>query len=112
VSSVCSHRIDRAALLSELHRFEWSALAPALCETVRLLESGKFERLSDAHLNEIANYRAVELDDEVFFDRAFTPGKEAAASLAFARYLGIDTVLKDLRSLRASIGCDHGQVAA
>ena len=112
MSSVCRHRVDRAALLDELHRFEWSALAPALCETVRLLESGKFDRLSESDLNEIANYRAVELDDEIFFDRAFTPGKEAAASLAFARYLGIDAVLKDLRSLAASIGCDPSRVAA
>ena len=112
MSSIRSHRIYGAALLDELHRFEWSALAPALCETVRLLESGKFDRLSDSDLNEIANYRSVEIDDELFFDRAFTPGKEAAASLAFARYLGIDAVLKDLRSLRASIGCSPAQVAA
>lgn len=112
MSSIRCHRVDQTALLDELHRFEWSALAPALCETVRLLESGKFEQLSDSDLNEIANYRAVELDDEVFFDRAFTPGKEAAASLAFARYLGIDAVLEDLRSLRASIGCQCSQVAA
>lgn len=112
MSPIRSDRIDRDALLEELHRFEWSALAPALCETVRLLESGKFDQLSDSDLNEIANYRAVELDDEVFFHRAFTSGKEAAASLAFARYLGIDAVLDDLHSLRASIGCSPAQVTA
>jgi hypothetical protein len=71
----------------------------------RLLESDKFERLSDSDLHEIANYRAVELEDDVFFERAFTPGKEAAATLGFARHLGRDAVLGDLHRLRATLGC-------
>ncbi len=94
-----------SSMLDELHALEGSALTPALCETVRLLESGKFERLRDSDLHEIANYRAVELDDDVFFERAFTPGKEAAATLGFARYLGRETVLGDLHRLRAALGC-------
>jgi hypothetical protein len=94
-----------ASMLEELHALEWSALAPALCETLRLLESDKFERLGDAHLQDIANYRAVELDDDVFFERAFTSGKEAAATLAFARHLGREIVLGDLHRLRAALGC-------
>jgi hypothetical protein len=92
-------------MLDELHALEWSALTPALCETLRLLESDKFEHLRDSDLHEIANYRAVELEDDVFFERAFTPGKEAAATLAFARYLGRETVLGDLHRLRATLGC-------
>jgi hypothetical protein len=89
----------------QLHRFERSALTPALRETVRLLESDKFERLTEADIRAIANYRAVELDDEIFFERPFTPGKEAAAALAFARQLGRDVVLRDLERLRATLGC-------
>jgi hypothetical protein len=99
-------------MLDELHALEWSALTPALCETVRLLESDKFECLSDSDLHEIANYRAVELEDDVFFERAFTPGKEAAATLAFARYLGRETVLGDLHRLRAALGCSCHPSAA
>ena len=89
----------------QLHRFERSALMPALNETVRLLESDKFASLTEADIRTIANYRAVELDDEIFFERPFTPGKEAAAALAFARQLGRDVVLRDLEQLRATLGC-------
>lgn len=91
--------------LAELHRFEGDVLPPALCEAIRLLESDKFERLTDADVLAVANYRAIELEDEPFFARAFTPGKEAAASLGFARLLGRDVVLDDLRRLRATLGC-------
>jgi hypothetical protein len=93
------------ALLEELHALEWSALTPALCEAIRLLESEKFDQLTDAHIREIASYRAVDLEDETFFERAFSPGKEAAASLAFALRLGRDTVLDDLQRLRSALGC-------
>jgi hypothetical protein len=54
----------------------------------------------------------VEPDDDVFFERAFTPGKEAAATLAFARYLGREIVLGDLHRLRAALGCPcHAETA-
>ena len=93
------------ALLGELHALEWSALTPALCEAIRLLESDKFDQLTDAHVREIASYRSVELAEEIFFERAFSPGKEAAASLAFALRLGRGIVLDDLQRLRAALGC-------
>ena len=92
------------ALPEQLLHFEGSALSPSLRETVRLLESDRFACLTDADVHEIANYRSVELDDRVFFERPFTPGKEAAATLAFARHLGRETVLRDLRLLGASLG--------
>ena len=88
-----------------LHDFEGAALTPALRETVRLLESDKFPRLTSADILEIANYRAIEIDDEEFFGRPFTPGKEAAATLGFAQHLGRDVVLRDLRQLRSALGC-------
>ncbi len=89
-----------------LHSFEGAALTPALRETVRLLESDKFPRLTHADIREIANYRAIEIDDEVFFERSFTPGKEAAATLAFAQFLGREVVLRDLRQLWATLDCE------
>ncbi len=92
-------------LLADLHHLEGTALPPALCEAIRLLESDRFEQLTDAHIHEVASYRAIELGDETFFERAFTPGKEAAASLGFARLLGRERVLDDLRRLRDSLGC-------
>jgi hypothetical protein len=76
-----------------------------LCESIRLLQSDRFELLSDADVRAVADYRAIELGDEVFFERAFSQGKEAAASLAFARLLGREQVLEDLRLLRDSLGC-------
>jgi hypothetical protein len=91
--------------LAELRRFESDVLPPALCEAIRLLESDKFECLTDSDILAVANYRAIELGDEPFFERAFTPGKEAAASLGFARLLGRDVVLEDLRRLRQTLGC-------
>ncbi len=92
------------ALPEQLCQFEGSALSPSMCETVRLLESDRFACLTDADVHEIANYRSVELDDMVFFARPFTPGKEAAATLAFARRLGREAVLRDLRLLEATLG--------
>ena len=89
-----------------LHTFEAAALTPALRETVRLLESDKFARLTNADIREIADYRAIEIDDEVFFERSFTPGKEAAATLAFAQFLGREVVLRDLRQLWATLDCE------
>ena len=95
-----------ACILPEpLHTFEGAALAPALRETVRLLESDKFPRLTHADIREISDYRGIEIDDEVFFERSFTPGKEAAAMLAFAQFLGREVVLRDRRQLWATLGC-------
>jgi hypothetical protein len=91
--------------LAELHRFEAGALPPALCEAIRLLESERFAELTDAHILAVSNYQAISLGDAVFFERAFTPGKEAAASLGYARLLGRERVLDDLRRLRAALGC-------
>lgn len=96
---------SREALLDELRDLEWDVLLPSLCESIRLLESDAFENLTDADVREIANYRAIDVGQETFFERAFTPGKEAAASLAFARMLGREAVLGDLHHLHATLGC-------
>ena len=61
---------SREVLLDALHALEWSALTPAMCETLRLLESGKFERLTDADIHEVANYRAIDLAESAFQKRS------------------------------------------
>jgi hypothetical protein len=93
----------REELLAELHAMEWRATVPSLCEAIRLLASEKYECLTHQQIQEVANYRPIEVEDEVFFDRAFSPGKEAAASLGFARFLGRDVVLDDLQRLHATL---------
>lgn len=92
-------------LLQELRKLEWTVLLPSLHESMRLLGSDRFDVLTDDHVHAIANYRAVDLGDETFFEKAFSPGKEAAASLAFARIIGRNTVLGDLQHLHAALGC-------
>ena len=93
----------RQNLLAELHEIEWNATVPSLCEAIRLLASEKFEQLTNEHIRHVANYRAIELEDEVFFERAFSPGKEAAASLGYARAIGRDVVLDDLQRLHSTL---------
>jgi hypothetical protein len=95
-----------ATLLAELHLNESRAFPAALCEAIRLLESERFGELSDADIREVANYRTISLRGDEFFARAFTPGKEAAASLGLARLLGRERVLDDLLRLRAALGCE------
>ena len=47
-------------------------------------------------------YQAIKLGEEWFFDKAFTTGKEVAASLGYAMHLGREVVLEDIRRLRAT----------
>jgi hypothetical protein len=93
-------------LIAELHRLAAGASLPSLREAIRLLESEQFDALTPEHIRDVAGYRSIELGSERFFHRAFTPGKEAAASLAFARQLGRRVVLDDLQRLRDSLGSD------
>jgi hypothetical protein len=97
----------RDTLLEELHRFEWNVSLPALRESIRLIASAAFDRLTARDIQEVANYRSIRVGDEVFFEKAFTPGKEAAVSLAVARCLGRDLVLDDLQRLEASVAPTH-----
>jgi len=90
-------------LFAELQDHERRFTLPALEEAIRLLSSEKFSELTSEHIREVAEYRSIEIGEESFFERAFTPGKEAAASLGFARYLGREPVLEDLLRLRATL---------
>ena len=91
----------RTQLLEDLHRFAASARLPALRESIRLIRASCFEQVTQAQIHDVANYRSISVGEEVFFEKAFTPGKEAAVSLAVARWLGRELVLDDLERLEA-----------
>jgi len=93
---------DSDMLLAELHSLQGRLTLASITEAIRLLESEKFSRLTDRDVRDVANYRSIEIDDEPFFDKAFSAGKEAAASLAFAVTLGRNVVLEDLQRLQAT----------
>ena len=89
--------------MTELHGIERYLNLPSVEELIRLLRSGVFERLTDAQVRTVGEYGAIELAGESYFARAFSAGKEVAASLALARELGVCRVLCDLLALRASM---------
>ena len=89
--------------LAELWRHERRFTLPALEEAIRLLRSDKFGELTSEQIHAVGEYRSIEIGDESFFDKAFTPGKEAAASLGYARCVGRRLILEDLQRLRATL---------
>jgi hypothetical protein len=93
----------RASMLVELHQLERALTVASLSEAIRLLESDRFEELTDAQIREVAEYRPIRLGGERFFEKAWTRGKEVAAALGFARQLGPEAVRKDLLGLQASL---------
>lgn len=92
----------RQKLLTELRAMERGFTLPSLAEAIRLLESDRFPELTEEQIRSVAEYQAIELGSDCYFEKAFTPGKEAAASLGFARLLGREVVLEDLHRLLAS----------
>jgi hypothetical protein len=92
----------RKVQLAELLRLQKALTVASLSEAIRLLESEKFHRLTSAQIRAIAQYQAIEIAGERFFDKAFSTGKEAAGSLGYAQQLGREAVLEDLRRLRAA----------
>ena len=90
-------------LLAELHTWERQLVLRSLDEAIRLIESDKIEKLTDQHIHDIAEYDAITIDGECFFDKAFTRGKEVAACLAFAMELGWREALDDMVRLRATV---------
>ena len=99
--------------MSELHGIERYLNLPSVEELIRLLNSGRFERLTDADVRIVGEYGAIELGGESYFARAFSAGKEVAASLALIRELGVRAVLGDLLALRASmLGSNAPEVSA
>ena len=90
-------------LRSELHELARGLTLGSLAHLIRLLESGKFAELTSDQIRTVGEYRSIEVGGEPFFDEPFSTGKEAAGSLGFARTLGSEQVLEDLRRLNATL---------
>ena len=90
-------------LRADLRQIQRDLTEAALAEALRLLESPRFEQLTDEQVREVAEYRPIEIAGERFFQPAFSRSKEAGAMLGFARLLGADNVREDLVRLRASV---------
>ena len=90
-------------LLAELHRWERQLVLRSLDEAIRLIESDKIEKLSGQHLHCIAEYDAITIDGECFFDKAFSTGKEVAACLALAMEIGWREALDDMVRFRVTV---------
>jgi len=95
---------QKQRLRADLRHVQRDLTEASLAEALRLLDSPRFEGVTEQHIREVSEYRPIEIAGERFFERAFTPGKEAGAMLGFARVLGADSVRADLERLRASIG--------
>jgi hypothetical protein len=89
--------------LAALQRHEQLLTLASLEEAIRLLRSEQFDSLTHEHVRAVAEYGSIEIGDEAFFERAFSPGKEAAASLGYALHQGRQAVLADLLRLRATL---------
>jgi len=68
-----------------------------------LIESDKVEKLTGRHIQCIAEYDAITIDGECFFDKAFSSGKQVAACLAFAMEIGWREALDDMMRLRVTL---------
>ena len=87
----------------ELRQLQRDLTEPSLVEALRLLESPRFEKVTDQHVREVAEYRPIEVAGERFFERAWSRSKEAGAMLGFARLIGAGLVSRDLQRLRGSL---------
>jgi len=90
-------------LLAEFHSWERQLVLRSLNEAIRLIESEKVEKLTGQHIHRIAEYDAITIDGECFFDKAFSSGKEVAACLAFAMEIGWREALDDMLRFRLTV---------
>ena len=93
----------QSQLLAELHSWERQLVLRSLDEAIRLIESDKVEKLTGQHIHCIAEYDAITIDGESFFDKAFSSGKEVAACLGYAMAIGWQEVLEDMVRLRLAL---------
>jgi hypothetical protein len=86
----------RSELLAELRIWQRQLRLRSLEEAIRLIASDKIEKLTNQHIRCIAEYDAITIDGESFFDKAFSSGKEVAACLGYAMEIGWQEVLEDM----------------
>ena len=101
--SAAERNANKELLLQDLHDWERKLRLPSLNEAIRLLASDKFHKLTEKEIRCIAEYGAIQIDDEVFFRSSFSTGKEVAACLGHAMRLGNAAVLEDMTRLRATL---------
>jgi hypothetical protein len=97
------HHPAKKELLAELHTWERQLVLRSLDEAIRLIESGKAEKLTREHIHYVAEYHAIKVDGEWFFDKAFSGGKEVAVCLAIAMDIGWRETLDDMLRLRLTV---------
>lgn len=89
--------------MAALRQHEQRLTIASLEEAIRLLRSEKFDALTHEHVRAVAEYGSIEIGNEAFFERAFSAGKEAAASLGYALHQGRRVVLDDLLRLQSTL---------
>jgi hypothetical protein len=93
----------RNRLVRTLHEMELKLSTASVDELIRLIGSSHFQLLTPEQIRNVGNYQTIEIDGERYFERAFSPGKEASTSLALAHMIGREEALEDLLNLRASL---------
>ena len=96
-------RPAKEELIAELRNWERELVASSLDEAIRLIESDKAGKLTGRHIHAIAEYDAIVIEGELFFDKAFSSGKAVAACLAYAQEIGWREALDDLRQFRLTV---------
>jgi len=97
------HHPAKEELLAELRTWERELMLSSLNEAIRLIDSDKVQKLTGQHIHCIAEYDAISIDGEWFFDKAFSSGKQVAACLAIAMELGWRETLDDLVRFRVTV---------
>ena len=95
--------LAKERLLAELHNWERQLVLRSLDEAIRLIGSDKVEKVTEQHIHCVAEYDAITIDGECFFDKAFSSGKVVAACLAFAMEIGWREALDDLLRFRLTV---------
>ena len=94
----------RNRLIGTLHEMELQLRGASVDELIRLISSSHFQLLTPEQIRRVGEYQTIEIEGERYFERAFSPGKEASSGLALAHMIGRDEALQDLLDLRDSLG--------
>jgi hypothetical protein len=93
----------RNRLVRTLHEMELKLSTASIDELIRLIGSSHFQLLTPEQIRNVGEYQTIEIEGERYFERAFSPGKEASTSLALAHMIGREEALADLLNLRACL---------
>lgn len=79
---------------------------PGVDELLRLLESDKFEHLTQTQIYEIGDYHSIEIEGEVFFEEPFSTSKEARFILELIKNGQVDKafVIEKLKDVKENLG--------